>query len=45
MIKKDSFIKGVLIGIIITLTTMMFFGFSGAKGHSQFNPLYVKIVN
>ena len=42
---KDSFVKGVLIGIIITLTTMLFMGFSStSRGYSIAYPLYVKIV-
>ena len=43
--KKDSYIKGVLVGIIITLSLMMFMGFGNTTpGHHKLNPLYVKIV-
>ena len=44
MKKNENFIRGMLVGIIITLTTMMFFGFKGGLGHDKFNPVYVKIV-
>ena len=43
--KKDSYIKGVLVGIILTLMMMLFMGFGNSTpGHSYLNPLYVKIV-
>ena len=42
--KKDNFIKGVLVGIIIVLSVMMFMGFGGGLGSSRFNPMYVKLV-
>ena len=43
--KKDNYIKGILVGIVITLLAMMFMGFgSSTPGHSRYNPLYVKIV-
>ena len=43
--KKDNFIKGVLVGIIVTLCLIMFMGFgSTSLGSSIFNPMYVKIV-
>ena len=42
--KKDNFIKGILVGVIITLMLMMFMGFGGGLGSSRFNPMYVKLV-
>tara|TARA_R100000781_G_scaffold83175_1_gene51220 strand:+ start:68 stop:205 length:138 start_codon:yes stop_codon:yes gene_type:complete len=44
MKRNENFIRGVLVGIIITLMTMMFFGFSSGLGHNKFNPVYVKVV-
>tara|TARA_Y100000310_G_scaffold279114_1_gene298067 strand:- start:22 stop:159 length:138 start_codon:yes stop_codon:yes gene_type:complete len=44
--KKDNFIKGILVGVIITLMLMMFMGFGGGGlGSSRTKPMYVKIVN
>jgi len=43
--KKDGYIKGILVGIIITLTMLLFMGFGNSTpGHHYLNPLYVKLV-
>ena len=42
--KKDNFIKGVLVGIIIVLSVIMVMGVGSGLGSSRFNPMYVKIV-
>ncbi len=44
MKRNENFIRGFLVGIIITLMIMMFFGFSQVRGYSKTYPLYVKIV-
>ena len=43
--KKDNFVKGILVGIIMSLCIIMFMVFgSEPRGSSMYNPLYVKIV-
>ena len=43
--KKASFIKGILVGVVIVLMSIMFMGFgSGAMG-TRFNPMYVILVS
>lgn len=43
--KKDNFIKGILVGVMATLMFLMMTGFgSSTPGHNSWNPMYVKIV-
>ena len=45
MNKMNPYFKGILMGIIITLTLITMMGFSGGGLGTRFNPMYVKIVN
>ena len=40
----SDYIKGVLMGILITLLLITMMGFGGSPLGTKYNPMYVKIV-
>lgn len=43
---RKEFLRGLMLGIVITLMFIIMTGFSSsALGSSRFNPIYVKIVD
>ncbi len=43
--KRDSFIKGVLVGIVIVLMSIIFTGFTSNTLGTEYNPIYVKVID